>query len=218
VNATKLPSFIVTLGTLFIFRGLTVAVTRLRTNRTQLGNLDEAEGYELARKLFASKFELFGSSFDIAILWWIGLAALATWVLLRTRQGNWIFGTGGAVDAARNVGVPVSRVKLTLFVVTALSALLVALIQALQFTGADSLRGSQQEFRAIIAAVIGGCLLTGGYGSVIGAALGALLFGMVEQGIVITGVDGDWFQVVLGSVLVIAVIFNNFVRRKAAAR
>ncbi len=89
------------------------------------------------------------------------------------------------------------------------------MIQAAQFTGADTLRGTQQEFQAIIAAVIGGCLLTGGYGSAVGAALGALIFAMVQQGIVIMGVDGDLFQVFVGAVLLVAVIFNNWVRRRA---
>jgi simple sugar transport system permease protein len=218
VVTTRLPSFIVTLGTLFMFRGLTVAVTRLRTNRTQLGNLDEVSGFGLAEKLFSSKITLFGAQFNVSILWWIALTALATWVLLRTRQGNWIFGTGGNVDAARNVGVPVRRVKVSLFVTTAFAGFLVAVIQAVQFTGADTLRGQGQEFDAIIAAVVGGCLLTGGYGSAAGAALGALIFAMVQQGIVITGVQGDWYQVFVGAVLLAAVIFNNYVRRRAARR
>ena len=108
--------------------------------------------------------------------------------------------------------------KLALFVTTALAAFLVAMLQVVQVNSADALRGTGLEFEAIIAAVVGGCLLTGGYGSVVGAALGALIFAMVQQGIVITGVDGDWYQVVLGSVLVVAVIFNNFIRRKAATR
>jgi simple sugar transport system permease protein len=101
---------------------------------------------------------------------------------------------------------------------TAFAGFLVALIQAVQFTGADTLRGFQQEFEAIIAVVVGGTLLTGGYGSAIGALFGALIFAMVQQGIIITGVDGDWFQVFVGTVLVVAVIFNNFVRQKAAQR
>ncbi|MGH2751806.1 MAG: ABC transporter permease [Actinomycetota bacterium] len=218
VLTTKLPSFIITLGTLFIFRGLTIAVTRLRTNRTQLGNLDDVSGFELADKLFAVKIGLFGGNFNLSIVWWIAVTVLATWVLLRTRSGNWVFGTGGAVDAARNVGVPVTRVKMTLFMITALAAFLVALIQVVTFTGSDALRGTGQEFEAIIAAVVGGCLLTGGYGSAVGAALGALIFAMVQQGIVITGIDGDWYQVFVGGVLVLAVIFNNFVRLKAARR
>jgi simple sugar transport system permease protein len=122
------------------------------------------------------------------------------------------------VDAARNVGVPVNRVKVVLFMTTAFAAFLVALIQVVQFNGADTLRGQGSEFDAIIAAVVGGCLLTGGYGSAVGASLGALIFAMVQQGIVITGVQGDWYQVFVGAVLVAAVIFNNFVRRKAAQR
>ncbi len=218
VISTKLPSFIITLATLFIFRGLTIALTRARTNRTQLGNLDEVEGFALADALFASQWEVFGARFRVAILWWIGLAAIATWILLRTRQGNWIFGSGGDANSARNVGVPVNRVKIALFMTTAFAAFLVAVIQAVQFTGADTLRGFQQEFEAIIAVVVGGTLLTGGYGSAIGAFFGALIFAMVQQGIIITGVDGDWFQVFVGGVLVIAVIFNNYIRQKAAAR
>ncbi len=218
VVATKLPSFIVTLGTLFMIRGLTIAITRLLTDRTQLGGLDTVSGYGLAKSIFASNLQLFGSQFNISILWWIGLTALATWILLRTRGGNWIFGTGGAVDAARNVGVPTRRVKILLFMTTAFAAWLVAVIEAVQFTGADTLRGTGQEFQAIIAAVVGGCLLTGGYGSAIGATLGALIFGMVQQGIIITGVQGDWFQVFIGGILLGAVILNNFVRRRAARR
>lgn len=218
VVTTKLPSFIITLGTLLIVRGLTVALSRLRTNRTQLGNLDEVSGFGLFHDVFGAKFSIFGSNFNVSILWWVALAAVVTWLLVRTRQGNWIYGTGGAVEAARNVGVPVRHVKIALFLTTAFAAFLVALIQAVEFTGADALRGTDQEFNAIIAAVVGGCLLTGGYGSAVGAAFGALLFGMVQQGIVITGIDGDWYRVFLGGVLVVAVIFNNFIRQRASRR
>jgi simple sugar transport system permease protein len=213
VVRTGLPSFIVTLGTLFALRGLTIALSRQLTRRTQLGGLDQVPGYETARLAFAS--EVYGP-FLAPIAWWLGLAALATWMLLRTRAGNWIFAAGGAPESARKMGVPVARVKIALFMTTALAACLVAVSQAVRFTGADALRGEQQEFRAIIAAVIGGTLLTGGYGSAVGAVLGALIFGMVQQGIVITGVDADWFQVFLGAMLVAAVLVNNFIRRRAA--
>jgi simple sugar transport system permease protein len=218
VVLTKLPSFIITLGTLFIFRGLTTAITRLRTNRTQLGNLDEVPGFAFFQSWFGKDFQILGARFSISILWWILLTVIATWILVRTRAGNWIFGTGGAPEAARAVGVPVRRVRIALFLTTAFAAFFVAMTQAVQFTGADTLRGTGREFEAIIAAVVGGCLLTGGYGSAIGAALGALIFAMVQQGIVITGIDGDWYQVFIGAVLLAAVIFNNFVRRKAASR
>ncbi|HEX2373979.1 MAG TPA: ABC transporter permease [Actinomycetota bacterium] len=208
---TKLPSFIVTLASLFIFRGLTIGITRLVTGRTQIGGIDVDEA-PLVKTLFTSQI----GPFSISIVWWLALAALATWVLLRTRVGNWIFGAGGAPDASRNLGVPVDRLKIGLFMTTAFAACLVAILQVTKFTGADVLRGTGQEFVAIIAVVIGGTLLTGGYGSAIGAVFGALIFGMVRQGIVITGVNADWFQVFLGAMLIIAVLINNYIRRKAA--
>jgi simple sugar transport system permease protein len=110
----------------------------------------------------------------------------------------------------------VERVKVGLFTTTALAAGLVAVIQAVRFNGADALRGEFQEFRAIVAVVIGGTLLTGGYGSAAGAACGALLYGMVQQGIVMTGIDADWFQVFLGAMLVIAVLLNRTLHARAA--
>ena len=218
VMTTRLPSFIITLGSLYIFRGLAVAIPRMQTNRTQLGGLDQVPGFDFFGRVFGTKIDIFGARFDVAILWWLGLIVLLTWMLLRTRFGNWIYGAGGDANSARNTGVPVSRVKITLFVGTALAALLVALIQAVQFNGADSLRGTLKEFEAIIAVVVGGTLLTGGYGSVVGAMFGALIFAMVQQGIIITGVDGDWFRVFVGAVLVAGVVFNNFIRQRAARR
>ncbi|MCZ7573829.1 MAG: ABC transporter permease [Ardenticatenaceae bacterium] len=215
VIKTGLPSFLVTLATLFIYRGATIGVTRLITGRTQLGGLADAPGYHLAKAIFASDVTIAGVGFPISIVWWLALAGLATWLLLRTSFGNWIFASGGGAEAARNVGVPVNRVKVTLFIATALAASLVAIIQAVTFTGADVLRGQNQEFYAIIAVVIGGTLLSGGYGSAIGAVFGALIFGMVRQGIVFAGVDADWFQVFLGGMLLIAVLINTYVRSKA---
>lgn len=214
VVTTKLPSFLVTLATLFVFRGVTIGATRALTGVTQLGGLETAAGYDSARAFFASDLGLL----RISIVWWLVLAALATWVLLRTRFGNWVYSVGGDANAARNAGVPVAWVKIALFVITALAACWVAVIQVVRFTGADALRGQMQEFRAIIAVVIGGTLLTGGYGSAAGAVLGALIYGMVQQGIVIAGIDADWFQVVLGLMLLVAVLVNEQVRRRATER
>ncbi|MFL5344745.1 MAG: ABC transporter permease [Hyalangium sp.] len=208
VVRTGLPSFIVTLGSLFILSGGTIGMTRLITGRTQVGGLHEALHYGSAQVVFASRV----GGFSISILWWVGITALATWVLLRTRFGNWIFGAGGAPDAARNLGVPVRRVKIALFMMTSLCACLIATFQAVKFTGADVLRGTGKELEAILAAVLGGTLLTGGHGSVIGAAFGALLFGMVQQGIVFAGVDSDWYKVFLGVMLIVAVLVNTYVR------
>jgi simple sugar transport system permease protein len=210
VIKTGLPSFIVTLGMLFALRGLTIGFARLLTGRTQIGLGDSGSG--VMQTLFAGSI----GDFPVSIIWWFALAVLGTYVLQRTVFGNWIFGTGGDANAARNVGVPVSRVKITLFMCTAASAALLATIQVLDAGSADVLRGTLLELQAIAAAVIGGVLLTGGYGSVIGALFGALIFGMVQQGIFFTGVSTDWFQVFVGVMLLIAVMFNNVIRRRAA--
>lgn len=215
VLRTGLPSFIVTLASLFILRGATIGVTRLVTGRTQVGKLNQGSGYDLAHDVFAAKIAIGGGNFSVSILWWIGLAAIAAWILLRTSFGNWVFGVGGSFQAARNVGVPVDRVKILLFMGTAACAWLVAVIQAITFTGTDVLRGTGREFYAIIAVVIGGTLLTGGYGSVIGAVFGALIVGMVNQGIVFAGFDADWFQVFLGAMLLTAVLVNRFILQRA---
>jgi simple sugar transport system permease protein len=228
VVKTGLPSFIVTLASLFILRGLTLGLTRLITGRTQIPGIREIAAGDWFAPLFNG--QIGGSIFawlaglgiipmrpdgkpevqgiPISILWWIGLTAVATWVLLRTRPGNWIFAVGGEPNASRNTGVPVARVKISLFIVTACTAALFASIQVLSVGSADTSRGLQKEFEAIIAVVIGGTLLTGGYGSAIGAAFGALIFGTVQMGIFYTGIDTDWFKLFLG------VLFNNYIRRR----
>jgi simple sugar transport system permease protein len=212
VVKTRLPSFIVTLGTLFVLSGGTIGVTRLVTGRTQIGGLTEAAGFASAEAIVAGRI----GGFSVTILWWIAATALGTALLSRTRSGNWIFASGGAPDAARNLGVPVDRVKIALFMTTAFAAFLVATFQAVKFTGADVLRGTGKELEAILAAVLGGTLLTGGYGSVIGAAFGALLFGMVQQGIVFAGVDSDWYKAFLGATLIVSVLVNRYVRVRAS--
>jgi simple sugar transport system permease protein len=215
VVTTGLPSFIVTLASLFIIRGVTVGVTRLITGRTQVGGLRDLPGFAGAEALFGADIMLFGAAFPVSILWWIAVAAISTWVLLRTQFGNWIFAAGGNAVAARMVGVPVMRVKILLFMNTAVAAWLVAMIEVSTARSADVLRGEQREFYAIIAAVIGGVLLTGGYGTVIGAVLGALIYGMVRQGVVFAGIDADWVMAVLGAMLLAAVLVNRYVRQRA---
>lgn len=217
VVRTKLPSFIITLAGLFVYRGLTIGFTRLITGRTQVGGLDDFSGYEFMQSLFALRIPIGEANFRISILWWFAFAGIATFILLRTQVGNWIFGLGGDENAARNVGVPVNRLKIALFMTTAFSAWLVATITVIQVKSADTLRGDQFEFIAIIAVVIGGTLLTGGYGSAIGAVFGALIFGMVKQGLVFWGVDADWFLVFMGGMLIVAVLVNNYIRKRAEA-
>lgn len=235
VNRTGLPSFIVTLGFLFILRGLAIGISRLLTGRTQVGGIQEHAAGDWLAALFTGEVgtSLFMwlaeqgwiatnfadnpvvTGIPVSIVWWLGLTAIATWILLCTPYGNWIFASGGDANAARNSGVPVHRVKISLFMFTALCATIFACLQVMDTGSADTSRGLLKELEAIIAVVIGGALLTGGYGSAIGAALGALIFGLVQMGIFYTGVNTDWFEVFLGVMLLVAVLFNNFMRKKA---
>ncbi|RJL27184.1 ABC transporter permease [Bailinhaonella thermotolerans] len=215
VVRTRLPSFIVTLGTFLMLQGLNLGVTKLLTGTVQVGGLRQAPGYEGARQVFAASVPLAGGDFRVAIVWWLAVTALATWVLMRTRAGNWIFAVGGNEQAARAVGVPAARVKVGLFMTTAAAAWLVGTITALRFSSVQANAGIGQEFTFIIAAVIGGCLLTGGYGSAIGASIGALIFGMADKGIVFAGWDADWFTFFLGAMLLLATLTNSLVRRYA---
>jgi simple sugar transport system permease protein len=215
VVKTSLPSFIVTLGTFLSLQGLNLGVTKLVTNQVYAGGLDQVSGYASAHKVFASTIDVAGGTFPISVVWWIGVTAVGAWVLGRTRFGNWIFSSGGSALASRSVGVPVARTKICLFVGTALSGWLVGTIEAMRLAAVQATQGVGNELIFIVAAVIGGCLLTGGHGSVIGAALGALIFGMAQQGIVYLNWNSDWFFLFLGVLLLTAALLNHFVRRYA---
>src|SRR6266700_872661 len=213
---TGLPSFIITLGTSYILLGTTTGVTTLVANGlTEVGGLNQVPGYDAAHALFASTITIGDRGFPIEIVWALAIVVAATWVLLGTPFGNWIFGVGGDANAARNTGVPVARVKILLFIGTAVFSCLLAIIEAVTFTNADVLRGQNNEFLAIVAAVIGGVLLTGGYGSAIGALFGSLALGMVEEGVVFAGVNADWYKTFIGVILLLAVLLNSYVRKLA---
>ncbi|MEV4013660.1 ABC transporter permease [Nonomuraea angiospora] len=215
VTRTKLPSFIVTLGTFLMLQGLNLGVTKAITGTVQVSGLRRAPGFEAASAILAGTIQIGGTSFRVAILWWILVTAVATWVLMRSRAGNWIFAVGGNEQAARAVGVAAARTKIALFMTTAFAAWLVGSILALRYTSVQANIGIGQEFIYIIAAVIGGCLLTGGYGSAIGAAIGAVIFGMADKGIVFLGWNADWFKFFLGAMLLLATLANRLVRRYA---
>lgn len=215
VVKTALPSFIVTLGSFFVLRGVNVGVTRLLTDRVRITNIDTAPGFETARLLLNNEFMLAGEQFRTSLFWMVGITLLATWILLRTRVGSWIFAIGGDFEAARSVGVPAAQVKIGLFMTTAAAGWLVGMMTALRLRSTVASQGVGQEFIFIIAAVIGGCLLTGGDGSAIGAAIGALIFGMTRTGITFAGWETDWLFAFLGVMLLGAVFINNFVRGQA---
>lgn len=235
VIKTRLPSFIVTLAFLFILRGLTLALSIYFANRTIVSGIGDLAAMDwLAATLFQGYVgegamrwlaeigwldkldngQPLIAGIPKVIVWWIVLAVVCHFLLTRTRVGNWIFASGGDANAAKNVGVPVAKVKIALFMFTAFCATLFAALQVCDIGSAAADRGVQKEFEAIIAAVIGGALLSGGYGSVIGACVGALIFGVVQIGITYTDASSDLFRVFLGLMLLIAVIFNSYVRRR----
>lgn len=218
VIRTGLPSFLVTLGTFLILQGVNLAVTKLITGNVATDDISNMDGFDQAKKIFASSFDIGGVQVKITIVWWLVFAALATWVLLRTKYGNWIYAVGGNKDSARAVGVPVAFTKITLFMTVGFGAWFMGMHNLFSFNTVQSGEGVGQELIYIAAAVIGGCLLTGGYGSAIGPVFGAFMFGMVNQGIVYAGWNPDWFKAFLGVMLLGAVLINLWVSRTATRR
>ncbi|MCP4226122.1 MAG: ABC transporter permease, partial [Actinomycetia bacterium] len=157
------------------------------------------------------------ATFSIRIVWFMAFAAVMTWVLRSTPFGSWIYAVGGNKEAARQIGVPAARTKTQLFMLVAGSAWLVGILLAFRLNTIQAGTGNGEEFEYIIAAVVGGTLLTGGYGSAIGAAIGALIMAMSQQGISFAGWNTDWRFVFVGAILLIAVFANGYVRRIAEA-
>lgn len=218
VMKTKIPSFLITLSSFLMLTGINLAVTKLITGQVATPSVSDMAGFESGRTVFASSITLGSVSVRITVLWWILFAVIATYVLFKTRIGNWIFAVGGNQDSARAVGVPVNKVKIGLFMLVGFCAWFVGMHLLFAFNTIQSGQGIGNEFLYIIAAVIGGCLLTGGYGTAIGTLIGAFIFGMTNQGIVYAGWNPDWFKFFLGGMLLFAVIANNAFRNYAAKR
>ncbi|MGW2185488.1 ABC transporter permease [Streptomyces sp. NPDC001719] len=217
LTRTKLPSFIITLGTFLMLTGLNLGFTKLISGTVSTKTIGDMDGFESAREVFASHLSIGDVDLQVTILWWLGLVALATWVLLRTRVGNWIFAVGGGADAARAVGVPVNKTKIGLYMAVAFCAWISGQHLLMSYDVVQSGEGVGNEFLYIIAAVIGGCLMTGGYGSAIGSAVGAFIFGMTSKGIVYAQWNPDWFKFFLGAMLLLATLLNAWVRKRAEA-
>lgn len=218
VMKTKIPSFLITLSTFLMLTGINLAVTKLVTGQVATQSISNMQGFESAKAVFASSFTIGGVSIRITVLWWVLFTLASTFVLMKTRVGNWIFAVGGNQDSARAIGVPVTKVKIGLFMFVAFCAWFVGMHLLFAFNTVQSGQGVGNEFLYIIAAVIGGCLLTGGFGTTIGAMIGAFIFGMTNQGIVYAGWNPDWFKFFLGAMLLFAVVANNSFRSYAAKR
>lgn len=234
VVRSGLSSFIVSLAFLFFLRGTTEVSFRLINQSTQISGLPDfkeqswiawAFGGEMFGWVYDAWFALGGNinrrgeqwvdGFDARVLWWLIIAGVAYFVLSRTQLGNWIYATGDNKDSARANGVPVNRVKTGLFMFTAFCATIFAACQVFDTNTADAAKGNLMELNAIAIAVVGGTLMTGGFGSVIGVAFGAVTFGLVANAVFyIPWLDGSFYRVFVGVVLLAAVFANERIRKR----
>ena len=234
VVRSGLSSFIVTLAFLFFLRGLTEVCYRWINQSTQISGLPdyketswfadflggEVFGWFYDFWFFAGgnvnrRGEQWVEGFDARFLWWLLIAFAAYYVLSRTRVGNWIFATGDSKESARANGVPVNSVKIGLFMFTAFCATMFAACQVFDTNTSDAAKGNLMELYAIAIAVVGGTLMTGGFGSIVGVAFGAVTVGLVANAVFfIPWIDGSWFRVFLGAILLAAVFANESIRKR----
>jgi simple sugar transport system permease protein len=208
VVRTAVPSFIVTLGTLFAVAGLTLGFSVILTGTTSVALKAGPEAKWLLGHFI-------GGSFQVIILWWIAAALILAFVLHYSPFGNWILAMGGDKVSARNAGIPTVRMTILLFILSGFSATFVGVSQAILYNSAQVSAGQSYIFNAIISVVVGGVLLTGGYGSVFGIILGTLTFAIVNQGIYFTPFDANWASLIIGVLLLVAVLMNNTFRNLA---
>ena len=161
------------------------------------------------------KMEQWVTGFDARLLWFIIIAGVAWYVLAKTQIGNWIYATGDNKESARANGVPVNRVKVGLFMFSAFCATIFAACQVFDTNSSDAAKGMFKELEAIAIAVVGGILMTGGFGSIVGVVFGAVTFGLVANAVFfIPWIDGAWFRVFVGTVLLAAVFANERIRKR----
>ena len=209
VVRTAVPSFIVTLGTLFALAGFILGLSVIITGTTSVA----LTAPPLAKAIFGDLY--FGKQFQVIIAWWLGAAAVYIFFVHYSKYGNWIFAMGGDKVSARNAGIPTNRMTIILFVLSATSAAFVGMCQAILFNSAQVSGGQSYIFNSIIAVVVGGVLLTGGFGSVIGILFGTITFAIVTQGIYYTNFDRNWSSLIIGLLLLAAVLLNNTFRNMA---
>ena len=209
VVRTAVPSFIVTLGTLFAVAGTVLGLSVIITGTTSVA----IKAPQIAKSIFGDLY--FGKQFQVMIAWWLVATAVYIFFVHFTKYGNWIFAMGGDKESARNAGIPTRRLTITLFVLSAVSAAFVGMCQAILFNSAQVSGGQSYIFNSIIAVVVGGVLLTGGFGSVIGIFFGTITFAIVTQGIYYTDFDRNWSSLIIGMLLLAAVLMNNTFRNMA---
>jgi simple sugar transport system permease protein len=218
VMRTGIPSFLITLGTFFVLQGANLGVTKLVTGSVSSPNINQMAGYDSLNWIFANEWQMGSVTLSITVIWWFLFVGLSAYVLQRTKIGNWIYAVGGNAASARAVGVPVTRVKVGLFMTVSFLGWFAGMHYLYNYNTLQAGNGVGNEFLYIIAAVVGGTLLTGGYGNAIGVAIGAFIFGMTSLCIVYAGWDPNWFKAFLGVMLLLAVMVNLYVKRLSTAR
>ncbi len=209
VIKTAVPSLIVTLGSLFAVQGIVLGLTVLITKSTSVALKVEGP----AKALFGDF--VFGGQVQAMVLWWLVIAVGYIYFVHFSRYGNWIFAMGGDKVSARNAGIPTERMTIILFVLSSTSAAFVGMCQAMLYNSAQVAGGQSFIFNAIISVVVGGVLLTGGFGSIIGIFFGTITFAIVNQGIYYTNFDRNWSSLIIGVLLLVAVLMNNTFRKMA---
>mgnify|MGYP001495200152 CR=1 FL=1 len=208
VNRTGVPSLIVTIGTMFAVMGLTLGLAVLLTGSTSTSIVPSP--------FFKSILGGFvGGMFQVTIFWWIGFIAIIGFALHFAPIGNWIYALGGDKVSARNAGIPTEKLTIGLFMLSGFAAAFVGVGQAMVYQSAQVAGGQSFIFNSIMCVVIGGVLLTGGFGSVLGIVLGTITFSMVNQGIYFTGFDPNLGSVIIGALLLVAVLMNDTFRLMA---
>jgi len=208
VVRTNVPSLIVTMGTLFATAGLTLFGSIVLTGTTAVS----LQAPDWARNVFGS---FIGDSFQVIIFWWLGFTALCIYFLHYSPWGNWVFALGGDRVSARNAGIPTDKLTIGLFVLSSVASGFVGMCQTILFNSAQVSTGTSFIFNSIISVVIGGVLLTGGFGSVIGIFFGTITFAIVNQGIYFTSFDRNLSSLIIGVMLLVAVLMNNTFRTLA---
>ncbi len=155
------------------------------------------------------------TGFDARVVWWLLIAGAAGLLMARTQAGNWIYATGDNRESARANGVPVDKVRISLFMFTAFCSTIFAACQVFDTNTADAAKGNLKELEAVAIAVVGGTLMTGGFGTVLGVVFGAVTFGLVANAVFfIPAIDGSYYRVFVGVVLLVAVFLNESVRKR----
>ena len=207
---TTVPSLIITLGTLIGMQGVVLSAAMLIVGKASV----PLKAPEWSKFVFG---QLLGGTHQVIILWWIALTVVLAFVLHKTRYGNWIYALGGDKVSARNAGIPTNRVTIALFVLSATAASFVGMCQAILFNSSQVSGGMGYIFNAISSVVVGGVLLTGGFGSVAGIFVGTLTFAIVIQGIYFTQIDRNWSNLIIGITLLVAMAMNEKFRSLALA-